>query len=278
MYLSHLRRWLSPMFLFDVAGDGTGGGTPAADPFKDIKSLDQLPAHLKELINGVVSQRVTEARNGGGSATSQADKEELERLRKFEQERVQKDNEAKGNYDLALKSKDESFETERKSFKAREEKILGRLREKSVRSELVNAAASENAYNPKQVADLLERRVRLTDEFEQEVLNEDGKTPAFKAGAPLTPAQLVAQYLDENPHLRKPSGTDGSGARGGKTTDAEGAGDTTDKTPTDVKAAFDAWQAADKKAKDSNSAGDVTKAHQAKRLYERVKRDAEKKK
>lgn len=200
---------------------------------------------------------------------------ELEDLRKGKIDRERLELESKGRYDAALKSKDDEFTRERESFKAREKRLNDRLVDRTVKAALVAAAAELGAHSPDAIASLLGMRVRLTEEFEPEVLEVDLKTPAFKAGKPLTPAELVAQYLDDNAWLRKPAGTGGSGSPGGKSTDAEDAGEK--EVPANIKQLQADFDALDKKAKASSQPADLTRAHQAKRKLEAAQKEAAKK-
>jgi hypothetical protein len=139
--------------------------------------------------------------------------------------------------------------------------------------EIVAAASDNQAHNPKQLATLLRDRIRLTDKYDVEVLDESGGL-ALKAGKNLTVAELVAQYLDENPHLRKASGTGGSGSKGGQSTDSEGAAAQGGAMTADVSAKLKAWEEATKRAADTHDPHDVTAAHKAKRAYESAVREA----
>jgi hypothetical protein len=267
--------------LFQTADGGTGGGGNA-DPFAAIKSLDDLPARLKELVNGVVSSRVNEARE---SATRQAqnttpeEKAELQRLRDAEKERERKALEAKGEYDRIIDSVKKDADEKLTAAQKETNRARQILRERTVHAEVIAAAAKYNAFNPKQVAKLLEDRIQIDDNYNVVVYDDHGK-PALKAGNPLTVDELVSQYLDESPNLRKTSGTEGSGSQGGRTGSPEtaepgkGGSGAADEQ---VKAAKQEWDALAKIANESKTPADITKAHQAKRRYEKAKQEAQRK-
>jgi hypothetical protein len=281
MYRSHVLRWLNltPCFEAGAGAGGGGGGTGAgaggtgagaggtgAGAGGTGSGTPAAGTFTQHDVDMIIQERLIadRARRPGMSDTEKA---ELERLRADKAERDRKALEEKGNYEAALKSKDTEFDNERKTFKTKEERILGKLRETSVRSKII--AAATDAYKPAQVADLLERRIRLNDEFEPEVLEPDLKTRAFKNGKELTVDELVAQYLDENPHMRRAAKTGGSGSPGGASTHAEGAaaaGTDTGELATLKKSLDDA----EKRAKETHDVSDVTAAHKAKRLSERA--------
>jgi hypothetical protein len=258
------QRFLAP-FLFDAADGGTGGGTGGAD-----KTFTQAD------VDRIVGERLKEERDRkqAPAGMSAEEKAEFDRLKKAENDRKQKDLEEKGRYDAALKSKDDEFETERKTWREEKQTLQSVLHERTVRAALIAAASAAGAHKPSQIADLLERRVKLTDTFTPEVLDAKGK-PAFKSGEPMTVDMLVAAYLDEEPHLRKPSGTGGSGSQGGKSTDADGASDE-GIVDADVAKAQKALDAAIAAVKKEPSTANATKEHQARRALKRAQ-DAVKK-
>lgn len=275
MFRSAFWRFLTPV-LFAPDGDGgagggngnTGDGGGAGDKRFTQAELDDI------LKRRLADERAANERRMRELGVSGKDKEELERLRNEAADRARKDLEEKGRYDAALKSKDEEFARERETFTARTTRLTNKLRERTITAELVSAAAGAGALDPSEVAQILSGRIRLTDDFEPEVLDAHGQ-PAFKAGRPLTIAEMVQQYLDEKPHHRKPAETGAAGAKGGKTTDAEGAAE---GAPTAEIAKLEAdLKAADEKAQKSRSAADVTRAHQIKRKLEAARKALAKK-
>jgi hypothetical protein len=273
---------LTPLFDPDPnPGAGNTTNTSNTDPFASITSVEQLPDRIKGLINNVVTTRLNEdrerrGRDGGGDGMSKAERDELQRLRDEAKARELKDLEAKGNYEAAIQSIKKDSESALTAEREKGNKVLAKLREKTIRAEVIAAASLHNAFNPQQVAKLLDDRIRLTDDFEIQCLDEHGK-PAFKNGTPLTVTDLVAQYLDESPNLRKPSNTTGSGSTGGASTSADnpttkgGDGVANEK----VADAKKAWEDAAKRAQETRSASDITKAHQLKRAYEKLLKDNE---
>ena len=282
MFLRALLPWLrTPQLFFEGTGAGGagGGGTGGnVDPFAAITSLDQVPGRIKEMFNGIIAGRINEARtqwqneNGGQPLTAQ-ERQRLKDLEAEETKRTQKALEEKGEYERVLKSKDEAFEGERKGFGEKITKLTDRLRNVTITNKLLEAA--KDSVNPRQLAKLLSDRVRLTDDYDVEVLDENGHR-ALKAGQPLTVDELVTQYLDENPHLRKPAGTGGSGSPGGQSTGSESAGAGSEQNA-ELAALQKAMEDAAKEAKEHPSAAAATAAHKAKRAYETAKRKADKK-
>jgi len=70
-----------------------------------------------------------------------------------------------------------------------------------VEGALLNAASSKRAVNPKQVTQLLQSSVKLTETGEVEVLDESGSPRYNDAGKLLTVDEYVSEWLTANPHF-----------------------------------------------------------------------------
>jgi hypothetical protein len=151
------------------------------------------------------------------------EQEELEALRKEKLAREQKDAEAKGEWDRLKAVLAKEHETAIQEKQGKLDTATSELHKERVRSALVTEAAKQNAVDPEEIADLLERRVKLDDQFQVEVLDEQGKRAIGKGGADMTVGALVQSFLEKRPHLVKATGGDGGGARGGKSL-ADGTG------------------------------------------------------
>lgn len=138
--------------------------------------------------------------------------DDYETLKAFRLEVETKEAERKGEYQKALdaqaKALAEKYEPE---IKARDEKIAKReerLRKEVVTNQLLAAAATGNAVNAEQVVALLAAQVRLSEEFEPQVVDGNGN-PRFVGDKPMSPAQLVDDFLKSNPHFVKAHGKGG---------------------------------------------------------------------
>lgn len=70
-----------------------------------------------------------------------------------------------------------------------------------VEGALLNAASSKRAVNPKQVTQLLQSSVKLTETGDVEVLDESGSPRYNDAGKLLTVDEYVSEWLTANPHF-----------------------------------------------------------------------------
>ena len=92
---------------------------------------------------------------------------------------------------------------------------------------LLRAAELGQAIAPSQVVELLKGKVRLSGEGVAEVLDNDGTTRYGDDGSPLTPQQLVGEFLTTSPHFVKASqgGAGSIGSVGGNTSRLKSVGD-----------------------------------------------------
>jgi hypothetical protein len=158
-------------------------------------------------------------------ATKRAKKEasedpEVKALREFKAEQDRKELERKGEYEKALASQKESLEKEwtpkLTAEQERSNKLASKLRENVVGLRLSDAAGKLNAVNPAQVRQLLDAHLRLNDNHDPIVVDDAGN-PRFVGGKPMSPDQLVKEFLDANPHMVRGVAGDGGGAGGGRT-------------------------------------------------------------
>lgn len=77
---------------------------------------------------------------------------------------------------------------------------------------LLNAASSGRAVNPQQVVALLKGKTRLNEVGDVEVLDDTGSVRYTDAGTAMTTNELVAEFLESNPHFIS-AGPTGSGAQ-----------------------------------------------------------------
>jgi hypothetical protein len=198
----------------DGAGAGGNGGAGAGDGGQP-KSITITEAEFENRIQG----RIAQALKKHGQPMSDEERAELEQARKDRQDAERRKLEDKGKYQDALKQQEDSINKKwEPEVKTRDEKITGltgRLRGEIVTNKLLAAASAGNAYNAEQAVKLTEVFVKLDDDFEPIVVDEKGKQ-RFVGANPMTPAQLMEEFLGANPHLVKaPAGSNGGGASGG---------------------------------------------------------------
>jgi hypothetical protein len=136
-------------------------------------------------------------------------KEEKENIKLEEQK-------ARGEFESILQEQKNKFEQ-------RFNNLNQQLHKEKVEGALLKAAGSRNAVDPTQVAQLLQNRVRLSDDGEVQVLNNNGEVMYDTDNAtPTTIDNLVNTFLDSSPHFLR-AGPNGSGSTGnvGESVDTE---------------------------------------------------------
>jgi hypothetical protein len=79
------------------------------------------------------------------------------------------------------------------------------IREYKVDTPLVSAAAKFRSVNPEQVKALLKSNVRLSNDGDVEVLDNNGQVRYNDAGQAYQVEDLVKEWLDQNPHFVQPT-------------------------------------------------------------------------
>lgn len=259
----------------DEEPKGKGGGDK-----KGLTALLKDNDELQEEFDEIIEKRVARERRklGGGNGRRKEDDEtaqELETLRAFKATQEQTEAERKGEYEKALNAERERFGTKEGTWKKRESTLVTELRKERVRGRLVAAAAKAGAVDPNDVAEMLERRVDLDDDFNPFIRHE--KDPSKRAingeGDDLTLDELVEDFLSKKPHMARAGEGDGAGAKGGASSSAEGAARKVGKENADIAALRKQFEDAKALATTSPSAAHLTKMQQAARRL----KDAEKK-
>jgi len=120
--------------------------------------------------------------------------EELKALKdQFENKRFE-DQKGKGDFESILKE----MASKKDAEIARRDQIIAQYR---VDSPLVETAAKYRAVAPEQVKQLLRNNIRLTQDGEVEVVDNNGTTRYKDNGEMMGVEDLVKTFLDANPHF-----------------------------------------------------------------------------
>ncbi|CAG0943054.1 hypothetical protein ANRL1_01188 [Anaerolineae bacterium] len=131
--------------------------------------------------------------------------------------------EAKHKTDMAaLKAENETLKAgqgkvDDKAVTERIAAIEGQLkqaREAAAKGRLESIAAKMNAVNPEQVAVLIRQHIKTDDNGNLVIVNAEGQPRLNAASKPMTEDELFKEFLDNNQHLVKASGSTGAGSSG----------------------------------------------------------------
>lgn len=156
----------------------------AQEKFYTQKELDDAMAKTRSAIERKVSKQYADL----GSP------EELRALKdQFESKRFE-EQKGKGDFENILKE----MASKKDAEIARRDQIIAQYR---VDSPLVETAAKYRAVAPEQVKALLRNNIRLSQDGEVEVVDNNGTTRYKDNGEPMGVEDLVKSFLDTNPHF-----------------------------------------------------------------------------
>jgi hypothetical protein len=122
------------------------------------------------------------------------DIEELKQLKTKAEKAKEAEAIRKGEFEKILTEKAENWNSEI-------QKRDSIIKEYKINTPLLNSAAKLRSVNPEQVQSLLVSQVRLNQDGDVEVVGQDGTVRYRDDGKPLTPDELVKEFLDANPHF-----------------------------------------------------------------------------
>lgn len=152
------------------------------------KEVDDMMARMR----GSLERKLTRQYEDLG------DPEELRQLKADAEKRQQEQQIKRGEFEKTLQdlaAKKDAEISKRDSI----------IKEYKVNAPLLNAAAKYKSVNPDQVKNLLVNSVRLNDQGEIEVLDNDGNVRYDDKGNAWGVDSLVKSFLDENPHFQTAS-------------------------------------------------------------------------
>lgn len=274
---------LSPSRRFSLA---EGEDDPPSDDDDEallahLKQAAKTDPKLQKALDLAIQRRLAKA-DRGGFRNDPTIERELEDLRKYRSQQEREAHEAKGKYDLALKSVTDEFGQKEKSWQQRESELMAEIQRDRVTNRLVLAATEAKALDPEDVASLLATRVKLDEKTRQPVVVDEQGQPMFKSGRPVTVKELISWHRQQKPWLygadQQGQGGDGggSGAGGSGAGDGDGSGGGgLTAMEKDVAEAYKVYEAAHTKAASSGSEVDISESVKARRAYEKLKKELE---
>ncbi len=126
------------------------------------------------------------------------DIDELKTLKSESEKRKIEDQKRRGDYEKIIQELAEKKDAE---IRKRDEII----KNYTIDTPLLNAAAQMRSVNPQQVLHLLKPHVRLNDGGEVEIVDERGQVKFSDKGTPYRVEDLVGEFLQQNPHFQSPA-------------------------------------------------------------------------
>lgn len=179
---------------------GNGEQIVETDTTAETNSQD-LRTFTQEEVDAIVKARLAKQ----SKKYEEVDMNEYRSLKKQQEEKELEERKARGEFEKILQEQKKKHDEQLAILKQQ-------LHKEKVDGSLLKVAGSRNAVNPEQVASLLRNNVKLGDDGEVYVLNENGEIAYDTDSAtPLGVDKLVNSFLDANPHFLR-AGPSGSGS------------------------------------------------------------------
>lgn len=179
---------------------GNGEQIVETDTTAETNSQD-LRTFTQEEVDAIVKARLAKQ----SKKYEEVDMNEYRSLKKQQEEKELEERKARGEFEKILQEQKKKHDEQLAVLKQQ-------LHKEKVDGSLLKVAGSRNAVNPEQVASLLRNNVKLGDDGEVYVLNENGEIAYDTDSAtPLGVDKLVNSFLDANPHFLR-AGPSGSGS------------------------------------------------------------------
>jgi len=177
---------------------------------KEVKA--ETKAFTEEQVEAIVQRRLERERS---KISKKLDGIDIEEAKQLLEEKKQKEQELalqRGEFEKVMKETVSKKDTEIS-------KLVSELQKVRIDEQLVNVASGLKAINPNEVKSLLRNSVKLNDSGSVEVIGENGTPRYNEKGDLMSVNDLVAEYLNNNPHhlSATPSGTGSQSGIGGET-------------------------------------------------------------
>jgi hypothetical protein len=169
-------------------------------------------AFTEDQVEAIVQRRLERYKK---TVSSKLDGLDLEEAKKLLEEKKQKEQELalqRGEFDKVLKETVSKKDTRISALESELQKIR-------IDETLINTASQLKAINPNEVKALLRGAVKLNDSGNVEVVSENGTPRYNEKGELMSVNELVAEYLNNNPHhlSATPKGSGSQSGIGGST-------------------------------------------------------------
>ena len=179
-------------------------------PKEEVKA--ETKAFTEEQVEAIVQRRLERERS---KISKKLDGIDIEEAKQLLEEKKQKEQELalqRGEFEKVMKETVSKKDTEIS-------KLVSELQKVRIDEQLVNVASGLKAINPNEVKSLLRDKVKLNDSGNVEVIGENGTPRYNEKGDLMSVNDLVAEYLNNNPHhlSATPKGTGSQSGIGGDT-------------------------------------------------------------
>ena len=168
-------------------------------PKEEIKAEQKL--FTQEQLDNIIQARIMSERKKYEKKIEEEEKQKTELLKQKQIE------EAKSKSEIEKLMKERIAEKDSEILRYKTE-----VKKEKIDNSILSVASKNNAINPQQVVQLIEREVKLNDDGRIEVLDNNSNVRYNPKGELLTIEDRVKEFLDTNPHFRN-STVQGSGSK-----------------------------------------------------------------
>ena len=166
---------------------------------EEIKAEQKL--FTQEQLDNIIQARIMSERKKYDKKIEEEEKQKTELLKQKQVEEAK----SKSEIEKLMKERIAEKDTEISKYKTE-------IKKEKIDNSILSVASKNNAINPQQVVQLIEREVKLNDDGRIEVLDNNSNVRYKSKGELLTIEDRVKEFLDTNPHFRN-STVQGSGSK-----------------------------------------------------------------
>ena len=168
-------------------------------PKEEIKAEQKL--FTQEQLDNIIQNRIMSERKKYEKKMEDEEKQKTELLKQKQIEEAK----SKSEIEKLMKERIAEKDTEILKYKTQ-------VKKEKIDNSILSVASKNNAINPQQVVQLIEREVKLNDDGRIEVLDNNSNVRYNSKGELLTIEDRVKEFLDTNPHFRNAT-VQGSGSK-----------------------------------------------------------------
>ena len=179
----------------------TSAPVEAKEEVKQEQPKTESKSFTQEQLDNIVQARLMAERKKYERKMEEEEKQKTELLKQKQLEEAK----SKAEIEKLMKERIAEKDTEISRYKTE-------IKKEKIDNSILSVASKNNAINPIQVVQLIEKEIKLNDDGRIEVLDNNSNVRYNPKGELLTIEDRVKEFLDTNPHFRNAT-VQGSGSK-----------------------------------------------------------------
>ena len=179
----------------------TSAPVEAKEEVKQEQPKTESKSFTQEQLDNIVQARLMAERKKYERKMEEEEKQKTELLKQKQLEEAK----SKAEIEKLMKERIAEKDSEISRYKTE-------IKKEKIDNSILSVASKNNAINPQQVVQLIEKEVKLNDDGRIEVLDNNSNIRYNAKGELLTIEDRVKEFLDTNPHFRNAT-VQGSGSK-----------------------------------------------------------------